>query len=267
MNDNGAELQVDGVGLRFGGITAISDVSFCVAPGELVALVGPNGAGKTAMLNVINGIYRPSEGQIRLDGQSLRGARPYEFAGMGVCRSFQHAEVVPHLTVIENMLVGHHAHFRAGVFGTMLQLGAARREEDAARQRAEEVIDFFEIYRYRNSPVGNLSYGLQKVVGVARALMFKPRLLLLDEPCTGLVREEREDFARFLLRVRHETKTTMVWVEHDMQMVSDIADRVVVMNHGKMITEGTPQDIRRHPEVIAAYLGTRAAGISATAAI
>lgn len=255
----GARLDVRNVTLRFGGITAINGVSFEARPSELLAIVGPNGAGKTAMLNCINGIYRPDEGSISLDGESIVGKPLHCMVDHGVCRAFQHAELFPHLTVTENLLIGVHRKFRAGLFSAGFYLGSARREEMAERARVEAIIDFFELYRYRNESVGSLSYGVQKLVGVARALTIDPKVLLLDEPCTGLIREEREDLARFLMRIRHEMAPTIVWVEHDMQMVADLADRVLVMNYGAKVAEGDPVSVRRNPDVITAYLGASAA--------
>jgi branched-chain amino acid transport system ATP-binding protein len=255
MKKTGARLVVRDVALSFGGIQALRSVSFEAAPSELVALVGPNGAGKTAMLNCINGIYRPRSGEILLDGEGIAGHPLCKMAELGVGRAFQHAELFPHLTVIENLLIGRHRSFRAGAFMSGLYFGRARAEEVEARRRIEAIIDFFELYRHRNTPVGMLSYGIQKIVGVARALATEPKLLLLDEPCTGLIREERENLARFILRTVHDIGPTIVWVEHDMQMVSDLADRVVVLNHGSKIAEGPPREVAESPDVIVAYLG------------
>jgi branched-chain amino acid transport system ATP-binding protein len=255
MKKPGARLVVNDVALSFGGIQALRSVSFEAAPSELVALVGPNGAGKTAMLNCINGIYRPRIGEILLDGERIAGHSLCEMVEMGVARAFQHAELFPHLTVMENLLIGQHHSFRAGALMSGLYFGTARTEEIKARRRIEAIIDFFEIYRHRNTPAGMLSYGIQKIVGVARALASEPKLLLLDEPCTGLIREERENLARFILRIVHEIGPTIVWVEHDMQMVSDLADRVVVLNHGSKIADGRPKEVAASPEVVVAYLG------------
>jgi branched-chain amino acid transport system ATP-binding protein len=255
MKRTGARLVVDDVALSFGGIHALRSISFEAAPSELVALVGPNGAGKTAMLNCINGIYRPHSGEILLDGERIAGRPLCRMVDLGVGRAFQHAELFPYLTVTENLLIGRHRSFRAGALMSGLYFGNARTEEVEARRRIEAIIDFFEIYRHRNTPVGMLPYGIQKIVGVARALATEPKLLLLDEPCTGLIREERENLARFILRIVHDIGPTIVWVEHDMQMVSDLADRVVVLNHGSKIAEGPPREIAVLPEVVVAYLG------------
>jgi branched-chain amino acid transport system ATP-binding protein len=255
MRGKGAHLEVKDVTLRFGGIHALRSVSFEAAASQLVALVGPNGAGKTAMLNCINGIYHPREGQILIDGEPVAKEPLWHMVERGVGRSFQHAELFSHLTVMENLLIGRHRSFRAGAVLSGIYFGRARREEVDARQKIEAVIDFFELYRHRNTPVGMLPYGVQKIVGVARALASEPRLLLLDEPCTGLIREERENLARFILRIMHDLGPTIVWVEHDMQMVSDLADRVVVLNYGAKIADGVPQEVTAQADVLAAYLG------------
>ena len=190
---------------------------------------------------------------VRDCGSSVRNGITAGERGIG--RAFQHAELFPHLTVVENLLIGRHAKFRTGLWAGGIYFGRARTEEIEERRRVEAVIDFFELYRHRDTQVGALPFGIQKMVGVARALAMEPKLLLLDEPCTGLIREERENLARFLLRISHELGPTILWVEHDMQMVSDLADRVVVLNHGAKIIEGAPDVVRRAPEVIEAYLG------------
>lgn len=248
-------LEIQDLKLQFGGIVALNGVKLRANDGELVAIVGPNGAGKTALLNCINGVYRPTAGHIRLHGRDLTIVPVHKIALAGVGRAFQHAEMFPHMTVTENLLVGRHLLMKSGIFSSAFYFGRARQEEMEERKTIERIIDFFELYRYRDTPTGDLPYGVQKMVGVARALALEPKLLLLDEPSTGLMREEKENFARYLLRIRHELKVAILWVEHDMQMVTDLADRIVVFNYGEVIADGVPDVIRRMPQVIEAYLG------------
>jgi branched-chain amino acid transport system ATP-binding protein len=248
-------LELKDLSLQIGGIFALNGVSLIAADDNLVAIVGPNGAGKTALLNCINGVYRPTGGRILLNGRDITGVSADRIAHAGVGRAFQHAELFPHLTVIENLLVGRHLLMRTGVFSAAFYFGRARREELEQRKIVERIVDFFELQPYRDVPTGMLPYGVQKLVGVARALALEPKLLLLDEPSTGLMREERENFARFLLRIRHEMHVSMLWVEHDMQMVSDLADRIVVLNQGQVIADGLPSDVCKAAPVIEAYLG------------
>jgi branched-chain amino acid transport system ATP-binding protein len=248
-------LEIRDLTLKFGGLTALNRVHLNATDRELLAIVGPNGAGKTALLNCINGVYRPLAGRILLEGQDITAIAPDKIARARVGRAFQHAELFPHMTVTENLLIGRHILMRTGIFSGVLYLGRAQEEERKEREAVERIIDFFELYRYRDMLAADLPYGVQKLVGVARALALDPKLLLLDEPSTGLMREERENLARFLLRIRHELQITILWVEHDMQLVTDLADRIVVLDHGEVIADGTADVVRRMPNVIAAFLG------------
>jgi branched-chain amino acid transport system ATP-binding protein len=252
-------LDVRAISLRFGGLTVFEDISLSVARGELLALIGPNGAGKTSVLNCISGIYRPAGGDIRLEGASLLGEPAHRIAARGVARTFQHAELFPHLSVVENLLVARHARIGTRLWHDALFSRRARDEEVRHREAVEEVIEFVELERLRDEHVGNLSFAQQKVVGFARALAMQPRVLLLDEPSAGLNREAKETLARFVLRVRHQLGVPMIWVEHDMQMVADLADRICALNYGRFLVEGPPQQVLDDPRVIEAYLGRRRA--------
>jgi branched-chain amino acid transport system ATP-binding protein len=250
-----AELALRALSLAFGGLKVLEDVSLAARPGELLALIGPNGAGKTSVLNCISGIYRPSAGEIAFDGRSIERLKPHSIARLGIARTFQHGELFGHLSVVENLLVARHARIRTNILGEGFFGLKTRREESRHRQVVEEVLEFVELERYRHQRVDALPFGVQKIVGFARALAMAPRALLLDEPSAGLNREEREDLARHLLRIRHELGIAMLWVEHDMQMVADLADRICVLDYGRLIAEGPPQAVLAHPRVIEAYLG------------
>jgi branched-chain amino acid transport system ATP-binding protein len=249
-----AELAIEKLSLRFGGLAVLDRVSLAVEPGELLALIGPNGAGKTSVLNCISGIYR-GDGMIRFRGEAISGRAAREIARLGIARTFQHGELFAEMTVVENLLAGRHTRIRTQPLAEMLFLPAVAQEEARAREAVERIIEFVELERYRRAPVGTLPFGIQKLVGFARALALEPTLMLLDEPSAGLNREEREDLARFLLRIKHELGLAVIWVEHDMQMVADLADRIHVLDHGCNLASGAPQEVLRLPEVIEAYLG------------
>jgi len=254
-----AELAVENVTLRFGGLVVLDDVSLLVERGELFALIGPNGAGKTSVFNCISGLYRPAAGRIRFQGHDVVGIKPHDIARLGVARTFQHGELFPHLTVVENLLVGRHTRFRTNLVGEAIFSRRVRDQEVEHRRVVEEILDFVELGRHRHTTVASLPFGMQKLVGFARALAIEPKLLLLDEPSAGLNRDEREDLARCILRIKHELGIPMIWIEHDMQMVADLADRIFVLDYGKPLAQGTPDQVLNDPRVIAAYLGQAAA--------
>jgi branched-chain amino acid transport system ATP-binding protein len=249
-------LAVDGVSLRFGGVRALTDVSFVVRPGEIFSIIGPNGAGKTSMVNCISGRYRPTEGRISFDGADITRLGPNRRAGLGIGRTFQNLALFGHMTVLDNIMVGRHHLLKSGVLRGMLYwLGGAQREELAHRREVEEIIDFLEIQPVRKAIAGTLPYGLRKRVELARAVALKPKLILLDEPMAGMNLEEKEDMARFITDLNAEWGMTVLMIEHDMGVVMDISHRVMVLDFGRRIAEGTPEAVLAHPEVRRAYLG------------
>jgi branched-chain amino acid transport system ATP-binding protein len=250
-------LQVDGVTLAFGGVKALTGVGFGVQAGSITAVIGPNGAGKTSLFNTISGFYRPGSGAIRFKGQDITRVPAPQRARLGLGRSFQNIALFRGMTVLDNIKLGRHAHLKTNVLDALLYIGRARREEAALRADIEErIIDFLEIDHIRHAPVSALPYGLQKRVEMARALAMQPEILMLDEPVAGMNREETEDMARFILDVRAEWGVTVLMVEHDMGMVMDLSDHVVVLNFGQVIAQGTPREVQANPEVIRAYLGS-----------
>ncbi len=248
-------LKVDGISLSFGGVKALTDVSFSVREHEILAIIGPNGAGKSSMLNCINGVYHPQQGAITFRGETRTQMRPHHAARQGMARTFQNIALFKGMTVLDNIMTGRNLKMRTNFLLQALYWGPAQREELAHRRKVEEIIDFLQIQHIRKTPVGRLPYGLQKRVELARALAAEPTMLLLDEPMAGMNVEEKQDMCRFVLDVNDEFGTTIILIEHDMGVVMDISDRVVVLDYGKKIGEGTPDEVRANKAVIDAYLG------------
>jgi len=250
-----AILEADNVSLRFGGVRALTEVGFHVRPGEIFSIIGPNGAGKTSMVNCVSGRYRPTEGRILFGGQDITRLAARRRAGLGLGRTFQNLALFGHMSVLDNIMVGRHHLMRGGVLRGMLYWGAAQREEILHRRAVEEIIDFLEIQHVRHAPAGTLSYGLRKRVELARAVAVRPKLILLDEPMAGMNLEEKEDMARFIIDLNQEWGMTVLMIEHDMGVVMDISHRVMVLDFGRKLVEGSPAEVLAHPQVRRAYLG------------
>ncbi len=252
-------LAVEGVSLAFGGVNALADVSFDVRSHEVRAIIGPNGAGKSSMLNVINGVYHPQKGTIKLRAnggwREFHDMKPHDAAVMGIARTFQNIALFKGMSVLDNLMTGRNLRMHSGILAQALRIGPAEREEIEHREKVERIIDFLEIQAYRKTPVGRLPYGLQKRVDLGRALASEPKMLLLDEPMAGMNLEEKQDMCRFILDANDQLGTTIVLIEHDMSVVMDISDRVVVLDYGRKIADGMPDEVRANQAVVDAYLG------------
>jgi branched-chain amino acid transport system ATP-binding protein len=253
-----AFFKVEDLSIAFGGLMALNGVGFEVRPGEIYAIIGPNGAGKTTLFNCINGIYHPDSGRVLFQDRNIRGRKPDAVARLGIARTFQNIELFKNLNTMENIMLGRHLFMKTGLFRGMFLWGRrsfAGREETAHRRKVEEIIDFLGLQAVRNKPVGGLPYGIQKQIELARALALEPSLLLLDEPCAGMNSEERQDMIYWVKDIQDDLGVTILLIEHDMNMVMDISSRILVLNFGSPVTEGTPAEVQRHPEVLKAYLG------------
>jgi len=250
--------EVKNLSISFGGLKALDDISFGVKKGEIYAITGPNGAGKTTLFNCINGIYKPNKGQILFKDRKIRGKKPDKVARMGIARTFQNIELFNNMNAMENIMIGRHLHMKTGLFRGAFLWGKnsfAGKEETSHRKKVEEIIDLLDLQSARNKFVGGLPYGTQKQIELARALALEPELLLLDEPCAGMNAEEKQDMIFWVKDIQDELGITILLIEHDMTMVMDISDRILAINFGKTITEGSPQEVQKHPEVLRAYLG------------
>jgi branched-chain amino acid transport system ATP-binding protein len=248
-------LRVENLSIHFGGIKAVNDVGFEVIEGEVFTIIGPNGAGKTTIFNLISRLYAPTTGRILFGDVDVTQRAPHEIAGLGIARTFQNIELFEHATVLDNLLIGRHCHRRTGLWANVLFLPRVHRAERAQREAVERVIDLLDLAHYRDSRVEGLPYGVRKVVELGRALAMQPRLLLLDEPSSGLNVEETDDMAWWIRDIKQDLNVTVLMVEHDMNLVARVSDRVLALNYGQVLTSGTPAEVQRHPDVIEAYLG------------
>ncbi len=247
--------QAEDIAVRFGGIRAVDGVSFEVRGGEVFSIIGPNGAGKTTIFNLISRIYNPTQGKLTYMGRDITTTPAHEVAGLGIARTFQNIELFPNATLLQNLLIGRHCHATVGLLGQLAFLPSVRRAEIAHREKVEEVIGFLELQRYRDSLVGDLPYGVRKIIELGRALCTEPELLLLDEPSSGLNTEETEGMGHWIMDIKQDLGITVIMVEHDMSLVSAVSDRVMALNYGRVLALGTSQEVQSDPEVIRAYIG------------